>query len=227
MSLTEENISRILSVLSHPLRRQVILYLREHKIGTFTDMATFTSVDTGKLSFHIRTLGDFLEQTAEGKYKLSAKGVNAIILIKDLEDWALSAEVAEKMSSKSIKPSRRITASLVDFVLVQVFMLLGFQLLLLSLNLLVFVGLFWAYLTLFEGFGGQSLGKLLLGFKVVGIDGEKIGYEQAAIRNFGKVFLLPVDLIVGFRLKDKRYWRFFEKYTQTTVINASRKKSVS
>jgi uncharacterized RDD family membrane protein YckC len=84
---------------------------------------------------------------------------------------------------------------------------------------LVFVGLFWLYLTLFEGFSGQSIGKLLLGIKVVGIDGEKISYEHAAIRNFGKTFLLPADLFVGLRLKDKRYLRFFEKYTQTTVID--------
>jgi hypothetical protein len=223
MSLTEENISRILSVLSHPLRRQIILYLKEHKTGTFTDLATFAGVDTGKLSFHIRTLGDFLKQTEEGKYKLSAKGLDALILIKDLEDWALSTEVADKSVSHSAKPSRRLAATIVDFILVQAFMLLGFELFLLSLNLFVFVGLFWGYLTLFEGYRGQSLGKLLLGVKIVRLDGEKISYEQAAIRNFGKVFLLPIDLIVGFKLKDKRYWRYFEKYTQTTVITVPRK----
>lgn len=219
MSLTEENISRILSVLSHPLRRQVILFLYEEEKGTFTDLATFTGVDTGKLSFHLRTLGDFLEQTPEGKYVLSTKGRNAIILIKDLEEWALSADIVDKPVSQTAKPSRRVTASLIDFILVQAFMLLGFQLYAISLNVLVFVGLFWLYLTLFEGFSGQSIGKLLLSIKVVGIDGEKISYEHAAIRNFGKTFLLPADLFVGLRLKDNRYLRFFEKYTQTTVID--------
>jgi hypothetical protein len=221
MSLTEQNISRILSVLSHPIRRQVILYLNEHKTATFTDLANFTAVDTGKLSFHLRTLGDFLKQTEEGKYKLSNKGVNAIILIKDLEDWAISAEVANKSASRITKPSRRITATLVDFILVQAFILLGFQLYLLPLNPIVFVGLFWSYLTLFEGFRGQSIGKMLLSIKVVRLDREKISYGQAAIRNFGKVFLLPADLIAGFWLKDKRYLRYFEKYTQTTVISIS------
>lgn len=219
MSLTEENISRILSVLSHPLRRQVILFLYEEEKGTFTDLATFTGVDTGKLSFHLRTLGDFLEQTPEGKYVLSTKGRNAIILIKDLEEWALSADIVDKPVSQTAKPSRRVTASLIDFILVQAFMLLGFQLYAISLNVLVFGGLFWLYLTLFEGFSGQSIGKLLLSIKVVGIDGEKISYEHAAIRNFGKTFLLPADLFVGLRLKDNRYLRFFEKYTQTTVID--------
>ena len=227
MSLTEKNISRILSVLSHPLRRQIILYLKEEKKGSFTDLATFTGIDTGKLSFHLRTLGDFLEQTPENKYKLSIKGENALILIKDLEDWALSAETSEKSINRTTKPSRRVTASLVDFILIQLFMLLGFQLYLLNLNLLIFVGLFWIYLTLFEGFSGQSIGKLLLHIKVVGIDGDKITYEQAAIRNFGKTFLLPVDLFFGFRLKDKRYLRYFEKFTKTTVIDISPKKVAS
>ena len=223
MSLTEENISRILSVLSHPLRRKIILYLKEEEKGSFTDLATATGVDTGKLSFHLRTLGDFLEQTPEGKYILSTKGKNAIILIKDLEEWALSAEIAEISVHQTAKPSSRVMASLLDFILIQLFMLLGFQLYLLNLNLIVFLVLFWAYLTLFEGFSGQSIGKILLRIKVVGINGEKINYEQAAIRNFGKAFLLPVDLFFGLRLKDSRYLRFFEKFTQTTVIAISRK----
>lgn len=218
MSLTEQNISRILSVLSHPLRRQIILFLNEEEKATFTDLATFIDVDTGKLSFHLRTLGDFLEQTPEGKYILSTKGKNAIILIKDLEAWALSSEIGDGSVDETAKPSRRVTASLVDFILVQAFMLLGFQLYAISLNLIVFAGLFWLYLTLFEGFSGQSIGKLLLRIKVVGLDGEQIGYEHAAIRNFGKTFLLPFDLFFGLRLKDKRFLRYFEKYTQSTVI---------
>ena len=227
MSLTEENVSRILSVLSHPLRRQIILYLEEEEKSSFTDLAVAMDVDTGKLSFHLRTLTDFLEQTPEGKYKLSEKGKNAIILIKDLEEWTQSTEVTNKTSIHNIKPSKRVTASLVDFVLIQLFIFLAFQLSMLNLNPLFFLAAFWLYLTLFEGFSGQSLGKLLLGLKVVGINGKKISYDQAAIRNLGKVFLLPIDLIFGFRLKDKRYWRFFEKFTQTTVINISKEKNIN
>ena len=146
MSLTEQNISRILSVLSHPLRRQIILFLNGEEKGTFTDLATFTGVDTGKLSFHLRTLGDFLDQTPEGKYVLSTKGKNAIILIKDLEEWALSADISETPISQTAKPSSRVFASLVDFILVQAFMLLGFQLYAISLNLIVFAGIFLTFI---------------------------------------------------------------------------------
>ena len=218
MSLTEENVSKILSVLSHPLRRQIILYLKQEEKGSFTDLATATGVDTGKLSFHLRALADFLEQTPEGKYKLGIRGKNAIVLIKDLDDWAIASEISDKPIYQNAKPSRRITASLVDFLLIQLFMVLAFQLSLLNLNLLLLLGVFWFYLTLFEGFSGQTLGKLLMRVKVVRIDGGKISYDQAAIRNIGKVFLLPVDLFFGFKLHDRRYWRFFEKFTKTTLI---------
>ena len=220
MSLTEKNVSKILSVLSHPLRRQIILILKQEEKASFTDLALATGVDTGKLSFHLRSLVDFLDQTPEGKYTLGIRGKNAIVLIKDLEDWAIASEISDKPVNQNVKPSRRITASILDFVLIQLFMFLAFQFSLLNLNLLFFMGIFWFYLTLFEGFSGQTLGKLLLRVKVVRIDGGKISYDQAAIRNIGKVFLLPLDLFFGFRLHDRRYWRFFEKFTQTTLIDS-------
>ncbi|KON32564.1 MAG: hypothetical protein AC479_07315 [miscellaneous Crenarchaeota group-6 archaeon AD8-1] len=129
----------------------------------------------------------------------------------------------DKSLSQSTKPSKRVSASLIDFILVQAILILVFQLSFLPMNLLVFVIFFWAYLTLFEGFAGQSLGKLIFHIKIVQITGEKISYGQAAIRNFGKVFLLPVDLVLGYRLKDRRYLRYFEKFTKTTVIELPRK----
>jgi hypothetical protein len=41
---------------------------------------------------------------------------------------------------------------------------------------------------------------------------------EAMIRNIGKVFLLPVDVILGLILYRKRgFLRFFDYYTQTKV----------
>jgi uncharacterized RDD family membrane protein YckC len=79
--------------------------------------------------------------------------------------------------------------------------------------------LFWVYLTLLEGFSGQTLGKLLTRTKVVRVSGENVFYDHAAERNFGKVFLLPFDLAFGLRLKDRRFIRFFDKFSGTTVID--------
>jgi uncharacterized RDD family membrane protein YckC len=88
-----------------------------------------------------------------------------------------------------------------------------------SAVLFITLGLFWVYSTILEGFNGQSLGKQIIGLKVVRTDGKKMSYDQAAIRNFGKVFLLPFDLIVGARLKNEKFIRYFDKFAGTTVID--------
>ena len=90
---------------------------------------------------------------------------------------------------------------------------------LLNVNIITFLILLWIYLTLLEGFAGQTLGKRLIGLKTVTTDGKRLLYDRAAVRNFGVAFLLPVDLLIGVRLKDKRYIRYFDKFSATTVID--------
>ncbi len=75
------------------------------------------------------------------------------------------------------------------------------------------------YFTLLEGFAGQSLGKRLLGLVVMRADGKKLFYDHAAVRNFGKAFLLPFDLLVGYSINDKRFTRYFDKFAETIVID--------
>jgi hypothetical protein len=53
----------------------------------------------------------------------------------------------------------------------------------------------------------------------VSLSSEKLTYDAAAVRNFGKCFLLPFDLLLGLRLKDKRFIKVFDKYSRTTVIS--------
>lgn len=228
MAVNQENVSRILVVLSNPLRREILLNLSEKGECSFTDLMNALNVDTGKLSFHIRNLEGFLEQTPTGKYKLSKAGENAIRLIRDVEAWAVEADVAKKTSVVPLATFRkRVFAFLIDFAIAfVVFLVLPniFSVItegatvLLHLNVILFsLVLFWVYFTLLEGFAGQSLGKRLIGLMVVRLDGKKPFYDHAAVRNFGKVFLLPFDLAVGFRLKDKRFIRYFDKFAGTTV----------
>jgi len=232
MAVNQENVSKILSILSHTLRREILLNLSEKGECSFTDLMNALNVDTGKLSFHIRSLGVFLEQTPTGRYKLSKAGENAIRLIKDLEAWAAEAEVARKTSTLPLATfKRRALAFLIDF-----FMMLAITILItlpntlslftapgafrLDINIIVFLtALLWGYSTLLEGFAGQTLGKRIVGLKVVRIDGKRLFYDHAAVRNFGKAFLLPFDLLIGLRLKDKRFVRYFDKFTGTTVID--------
>src|SRR4030066_508893 len=174
MSVDQESVSRILAVLSHPLRRQILLHLDEERECTFTDLATLFKVDTGKLSFHLRSLEAFLEQPHNGKYRLSRVGQNAIALIKDLETWAADPNVTKTFRRSMASWERRTAAFLVDVAtgllffasVPTAFSLLTAQPTSLVANFVFFLMLFWLYLSLLEGFRGQTLGKLLLGIKV-------------------------------------------------------------
>jgi uncharacterized RDD family membrane protein YckC len=235
MAVNQENISKILSILSHPLRREILISLSEKGESSFTDMLNLLKVDTGKLSFHLRSLEVLIEQTPNGKYKLNRAGESAIRIIHDIGGWAEVADVQRKESHLPLASLKKRTAAfLIDFgiiLAITVTMVLVPQLLALSManflsgqfSVVIFttVGLLWLYSTLLEGFNGQSLGKRVTGLKVVRTDGKKMSYDHAAIRNFGKILpLLPFDLIIGiWRIPDKTYMRYFDKFAGTTVID--------
>jgi uncharacterized RDD family membrane protein YckC len=229
MAVDQENVTKILSALSHPIRRQILSYLNEKQECSFTDLMNALGIDTGKLSFHMKNLEAFLEQTPTNKYKLSRVGENAIVLIRDLEAWSVEAELVRKKTSLPIaRFKERTMAFLIDFAIAfALFMAVpnvpssitaGIGAFL-NFNIILFLCLLWIYLTLLEGFAGQTLGKRLIGLKVMTTNGKRLMYDQAAVRNFGVAFLLPVDLLIGIRLKDKRYVRYFEKFSGTTVLD--------
>ena len=234
MAVDQGNVSKILSVLSHPLRREILLDLSDNGESSFTDLLNLLKVDTGKLSFHLRSLSPFIEQTSSGKYKLSRAGESAVRVIHDVEGWAEVADVEGKASSLPLASFRnRSLAFLMDFALIfAITAAITFLPQVLSLTesnfisdrvstlLYITVGLLWLYSTLLEGFNGQSIGKRITGLKVVRTDGKKMSYDHAAVRNFGKVLpLLPFDLIYGWRIKNSAFMRYFDKFAGTTVID--------
>lgn len=232
MAVDQESVTRILSALSHPTRRGILLTLNEKSECSFTDLMNALGIDTGKLSFHIRNLTGLVEQSPSGKYRLSKMGENAVRLVMDLQSWAGELSVQDRSSSIPIAGiKKRAYAFLIDFgVVFSVFTTAsliasalswitggGFRL---DINVILFVLVFWIYSTLLEGFAGQSLGKRLLGLTVVRLDGKRVFYDRAAVRNFGKIFvILPFDLLAGRRLKDRRYIRYFDKFAGTAVID--------
>lgn len=233
MAVNQENVSKVLSVLSHPLRRDILLDLSNNGEQSFTDLLNMLKVDTGKLSFHLRALSPFIEQTPSGKYKLSRTGEAAVRVIHDVESWAEAADVQGKATSLPLSSfKKRAISFLVDFALIFAIAMtitllpyvftpntanLGNEV---STAVLITVGLLWLYSTLLEGFNGQSLGKRVLGLKVVRTDGKKMSYDHAAVRNFGKILpLLPFDLLMGLRIKNQAFMRYFDKFAGTTVID--------
>ena len=222
MAVDQENISKILSILSHPLRREILIDLSEKGELSFTDLLNLLKVDTGKLSFHLRSLEAFIEQTPTGKYKLSRPGENAVRVIHDVEGWAEVADVQRKESQLPLASfKKRVLAYVIDFAIILAITIaiifipevpsISAKSILsggISEVLIATVGLLWLYSTLLEGFNGQSIGKRITGLKVVRTDGKKMSYDHAAVRNFGKiVVLLPFDLLIG-------WWRIKNHFHQ-------------
>ncbi|MCW4019205.1 MAG: RDD family protein [Candidatus Bathyarchaeota archaeon] len=235
MSANQENVSKILSVLSHKIRRQILLTLCDNGENSFTELMNTLKIDTGKLSFHMRSLSTFIEQTDSGKYRLSRAGEDAVRVIRDVESWAEVADVDRKASQLPLaKVWKRSLAFLVDFFIVfaltsllmlqAVFSIATENWLIVGVNLLfVALAFLWVYSTLLEGFRGQTIGKRVFGLTVVQTDSRKLTYEHAAVRNFGKV-LLPFDLLFGYEINDARFLRYFDKFAGTTVIDLRKRK---
>jgi len=235
MAIDQESVSKILSILSHPLRREILLSLSEKGELSFTDLLNLLKVDTGKLSFHLRSLEAFIEQAPSGKYRLSKAGENAVRVIHDIEGWAEAADVQRKASQLALASFKKRTAAfLIDFAImlaITATIILVPEAFAISIKsftngafstvLFTSVGLLWIYSTLLEGFNGQTIGKRVMGLKVVRTDGKKMSYDNAAVRNFGKILpLLPFDLLIGWwRIKDPTYMRYFDKFAGTTVID--------
>ena len=229
MSLNDENTSKILLILSHKIRRDILFILLEKKELSFSELMNILEIDTGKMSFHLRNLKLFLDQTPTGKYKLNKFGQKALRILKDIEALSTDVDFLENKSSRYVaKFSKRALAFVVDMgvtftILVTVTLIAEVVVLftgqfLFHQNFFLFLVLLWIYSTLLEGYAGQTVGKYLFMIKAVSITSQKLSYEAAAVRNFGKCFLLPIDLLIGLRLDDKRFIRFLDKYSGTTVI---------
>lgn len=74
------------------------------------------------------------------------------------------------------------------------------------------------YWTLFEGYRGQSIGKMALKIRVTGRAGESIGFSAAAIEGFGKAFLLIPDCLIGWLAMPGSKQRLFNRISGTIVI---------
>ncbi|WP_336336045.1 RDD family protein [Haloarcula brevis] len=79
------------------------------------------------------------------------------------------------------------------------------------------LGLF-VYWTVLEGRQGQSAGKVVMNIAVRDERGKAIGYGTAAIESFGKAFLLPLDVLVGWLAYEEEGLRLFNKLSSTIVV---------
>jgi uncharacterized RDD family membrane protein YckC len=88
-----------------------------------------------------------------------------------------------------------------------------------------FFGLSGLFFLLYFAFGevlyGKTIGKSLLGLRVITTDGSRLDLAKTFIRNVSKIYwlLLLLDLIGGFFLKVKPGQRYLDKIANTIVIS--------
>ena len=76
----------------------------------------------------------------------------------------------------------------------------------------------FVYWTVLEGYQGQSAGKMVLDIAVTDERGDPIGYGTAAVESFGKAFLLPLDLVIGWLAYETEGLRLFNRLSSTIVV---------
>jgi uncharacterized RDD family membrane protein YckC len=77
---------------------------------------------------------------------------------------------------------------------------------------------FFGYWTYFEHTSGQSIGKRLLKIKTTNLSGKRVDIRSAALESFGKSFLLPIDVILGWLFTNNKRQRIFNNLSSTVVI---------
>lgn len=87
--------------------------------------------------------------------------------------------------------------------------------------------LFFAYWVILEFKMGQTVGKKILNLKVVCVDGTKADLKGILLGSFGKSFLLPVDVALGWILTNEKRQRIFNRLGDTIIIKIKENNDVS
>lgn len=77
---------------------------------------------------------------------------------------------------------------------------------------------FFVYWIVLEYKTSQSIGKKILNLKLVTLDGKNPSPMQVGICSFGKAFILPLDVILGWIFTNQKRQRIFNKISDTMVI---------
>ena len=87
--------------------------------------------------------------------------------------------------------------------------------------------LFFIYWTILEYKTGQTVGKKILNLKTTNINGEKPNLNGIMISSFGKSFLLPIDVLLGWILTNEKRQRAFNKLGDTVILKIKETDDIS
>jgi uncharacterized RDD family membrane protein YckC len=132
--------------------------------------------------------------------------------------------------------TERFIAWLIDFVIVSIGLVILFAILsvpfwiyyaeeteeqfkgLQPFHYLISSLIFFLYWTYFESKTGQSLGKRVMNLKTTSLNGAVAERKNVALAAFGKAFLLPFDVILGWIFTNEKRQRIFSRASNTIVI---------
>ncbi len=221
-------------VLSHEIRAEIISLLHENIEMSYTEILHTLNLEEGNLNFHLRKMKAFVELTEKKNYRLSEYGKITYSMLQEVDArlWKDAKEIIKTDGNKTFSAQiliRRVIAALVDYTLfvfpgVALFFILSGGLkfdvhtFLIVMYLQLTLQVAYASFVIMEAYNGQTIGKYIMKIRVVKANGDKITILESAIRNIGKVFLLPLDLLIGVLFFRKNgYVKFFDYYTKTTV----------
>ena len=83
--------------------------------------------------------------------------------------------------------------------------------------------IFFVYWTILEYKKGQTVGKKILNLKITDMYGKPPDWKGVMISSFGKTFLLPLDVIIGWIFTNENRQRIFNKIGDTIIIKTTEK----
>ena len=78
--------------------------------------------------------------------------------------------------------------------------------------------MFFSYWIILEYKTGQTIGKKMFNLKIVNNLGERPSLIGVIISSFGKSFILPIDIILGWMITNEKRQRVFNKIGNTLII---------
>ena len=87
--------------------------------------------------------------------------------------------------------------------------------------------IFFVYWVILEYKTGQTIGKKILNLKSTNIYGKNPSLKGVLISSFGKSFLLPFDVVLGWILTNEKRQRVFNKLGDTIVVKIKDVQDVS
>lgn len=106
--MEEVNWAALNKILNDPTRRSILGLLSENQTLSYTEMMTILHItNTGKLNYHLKSLGALIAKNEEGKYYLTERGKLAANLLKTFP---------EKEQSSRYRTARIVAATVMVLV---------------------------------------------------------------------------------------------------------------